>query len=134
MWPVYRTEDPVSPPTNLLCSYPTSTMSRGGNLTHLRPKGTSLKSPNNQRYAQSNSFFLSAQPSNKRLVCGILGPVSLPKPYSGLSLPQLGQGGQSHPPATQGDPIRARKQPKISPKQQFFSVHLTVKKVPGMRN
>ena len=35
--------------------------------------------------------------------------------YSGLSLPQLDLGGLSHPPATQGDPIRAPKQPAIHP-------------------
>ena len=35
-----------------------------------------------------------------------------PKPYSDLVLPQLGQGGKSYPPATQGDSIRAPKQPE----------------------
>ena len=37
------------------------------------------------------------------------------KPYSGLALPQLGLGGQSQAPVTQGDPFRAPKQPAIHP-------------------
>ena len=44
-----------------------------------------------------------------------------PQPNPGLALPQLGLGGQSHTPATQGDPIRAPKQPEIHPKQQSIS-------------
>ena len=47
-----------------------------------------------------------------------------PQPYSGVALPQLGLGwggrGQSHAPATQGDPIVAPKQPKIRLKQVFL--------------
>ena len=42
-----------------------------------------------------------------------------PKPYARLVLLQLGQGGKSYPPATQGDPIKAPKQPEIRAKRQF---------------
>ena len=42
--------------------------------------------------------------------------------YSGLILPQLDLEAESHSPATQGDPIRAPKQPAIHPNQQFFFV------------
>ena len=42
------------------------------------------------------------------------------KPYSGLALPQLGQGYESYPPATQGDPIRAPKKPEIRLKKVFL--------------
>ena len=45
-----------------------------------------------------------------------------PQPYPGLALTQLGLGGQSHTPATQVEPIRAPKQPKIRPKQQNISL------------
>ena len=45
-----------------------------------------------------------------------------PQPNPGLALPQLGLGGQSHTPATQGDPIRAPKLSKIRLKQQFLSL------------
>ena len=44
------------------------------------------------------------------------------QPYFCLSLPQLDLGGESHPPATQVDPIRAPKQPVICLNQQFFIV------------
>ena len=37
------------------------------------------------------------------------------QPYSGLALPKLRPGGQSHAPVTQGDPIVAPKQPEIRP-------------------
>ena len=45
-----------------------------------------------------------------------------PQPYPCLSLPQLDLGGEPHSPFTQGDPIRAPKQPAIRPNQQFFFV------------
>ena len=44
-----------------------------------------------------------------------------PQPCPGLA-PQLGLGGQSQIPATQGDPIRAPKQREIHPKQQSISL------------
>ena len=47
---------------------------------------------------------------------------SHPQPYSGLALRQLGLGGQSQAPVTQGDPFRAPKQPEIRPKQLTASL------------
>ena len=44
------------------------------------------------------------------------------QPYCCVSLPQLDLEGESHPPSTQGDPIRAPKQPVIHPNQQSFSL------------
>ena len=48
---------------------------------------------------------------------------SHPYPYSGPTLPQLGLGGQSRAPATQGDSIAAPKQPEIRPKQKSSFLH-----------
>ena len=45
-----------------------------------------------------------------------------PQPYSCLSPPKLDLGGESHPSATQDDPIRAPKQPATRPIQQIFSL------------
>ena len=42
-----------------------------------------------------------------------------PQPCPGLA-PQLGLGGQSHIPSTQGDPVRAPKQPEIHPLPDFW--------------
>ena len=45
-----------------------------------------------------------------------------PQPYSGLALPDLGLGGQSHAPVTQEEPMKAPKQPEICSKQQSNSL------------
>ena len=42
------------------------------------------------------------------------------QPYSGLALPKLRPGGQSHAPVTQGDPIEAPKQKEIRPKPKIL--------------
>ena len=51
------------------------------------------------------------------------------QPYSGLALPKLRPGGQSHAPVTQEEPTKAAKQPGIRPKQQNSFVSLSVQYV-----
>ena len=107
-WPSFTTYNPILVSAYLSWTYK-------GNITYLPPRGTLPEPPNHQQYAQINSF--SSSP-NTWLVWGTQGTVSPPNPC--LSLPQLELGGESHPPATQGDPTRAPKRPAND--QQSFSL------------
>ena len=71
----------------------------GGNLTHLRPRGTPSEPPNNQQYTQIIKVFLCRQIHGLYEV--LMTQYHHLQLYCGLSLPQLDLEGESHPLAIQ---------------------------------
>ena len=79
-------------------------------------QGNPNRAPKQQEIRLQQHSLTVKQVANMRN----LGPSIPNQLYSGLALSQLGPGGQSHTPATQGDPIKNPKKPEIRPKRVFL--------------